>query len=176
VLIFAAVVALLLVVAIALVAVGGVVARLRVEPARQVFEQDEAVEFAAQALPDAITAELGYEDVRRLLRFHLDYLHELGVARSGGDLALGPGVRVVDPKDAVDYVLRRAALVDFYPRRAEVEEVIASQLAYFEAIGAVAEVEGPDLDALEAEQGTLGAPGEAGPGAIERPPPATGQP
>lgn len=158
VLIVAAAVAVLLVVAIALVAVGGVVARLRTEPPRQVFEADEALEFAAYALPDAMTAELGYDDVRRILRFHLDYLHSQGIARSAGDLALGPGIRVVEPGEAVAYVLRRAALVDFYPKRAEVEEVIAAQLAYFEAIGAVDEVDGPDLEALEAAQRELEGP------------------
>ncbi|MPY92811.1 MAG: hypothetical protein GEV08_07000 [Acidimicrobiia bacterium] len=151
-LILAAVVAVVLVVVIALVAVGGVVARLRTEPPRQVFEHDEALEFVAQALPDSTTAQLGYEDVQRILRFHLDYLYSKGVARSGGDLQLGPGVRVVDPQEAQAYVLRRAALVDFYPNRTHVVEVIASQLAYFEAIGAVSEVEGPDLEELEAEQ------------------------
>lgn len=151
-LVVVAILGLVLVVVIALVAVGGVVARLRTEPPRQVFEGEEALEFVAQALPDSVTAELSYDEVRRILRFHLDFLHSKGIARSGGDLALGPGIRVVDPGEAVAYVLRHAALVDLYPRRAQVEEVITAQLAYFEAIGAVAQVEGPDLDDLEEEQ------------------------
>jgi hypothetical protein len=52
---------------------------------------------------------------------------------------------VLDPDDGADYVLRRGAVVNFRPRRDHVLDVIAAQLAYFEAIGAMSEVEGPDL-------------------------------
>jgi hypothetical protein len=151
-LVVALVVGVVLVVVIALLAVGGVVGRLRVEPPRQVFEQDEALEFVAQALPDDLTAEMAYEDVQRIMRLHIDYLHEQGIARSGGDLQQAPGVTVVNPDDVVRYVQWRAGLASHYPSRRQVEEVIAGHLAYFEAIGAVAEVDGPDLEQLEVEQ------------------------
>ena len=39
---------------------GKVVGRLRVEPSRNVFEGDEALEFVAQALPSSLTAEMSY--------------------------------------------------------------------------------------------------------------------
>ena len=156
-LVVALVAGVVLVVVIALLTVGGVVGRLRVEPPRQVFEQDEALEFVAQALPDDLTAEMAYEDVQRIMRLHIDYLHEQGIARSGGDLQQAPGVTVVNPDDVVRYVQWRAGLASHYPSRRQVEEVIASHLAYFEAIGAVAEVDGPDLEQLEAEQRAIDA-------------------
>jgi len=133
------------VLAIALAAVGIVVKRLGPEPERQVFEGDQALGFVVEALPDDVTAELSYEDVQRILRLHLDFLHRRGVARSGGDLPEGDGPLVVELDDAVDDVLRRAANVRFHPERQHVVEVLNAQLAYFEAIGAMAEVVGPDL-------------------------------
>jgi hypothetical protein len=139
------VVGALTVVAIGLLTVGRVVRRLGPEPARQVFEGDEALSFVAAALPDDVTAQLSYDDVGRILRLHLDFLHRQGVARSGGDLPEGEGPLVVEFDDAVDYVLRRGEVVGFRPERRYVAEVVTAQLAYFEAIGAVSEVEGPDL-------------------------------
>ena len=133
------------VVAIALVAVGTAVGRLAPEPARQVFEHDEELDFVVEALPDDVTAQLSYEDVQRILRLHLDFLHRKGVARSGGDLPEGEGPIVVEMADGVDYVLQRGKLRKFTPAPDHVAAVITAQLAYFEAIGAMAEVEGPDL-------------------------------
>ena len=145
-----AVFGLVLVVVVALVAVQRVLLRLAVEPERNVFENDEAVEFVAQALPSAITAELSYEDLQRILRLHLDYLHREGVARSGGDLERGEGVKILQIQDGVAYVVERGALVEFCPAPDHVRQIIEAQLAYFEAIGAVSAVEEPDTK-LEAE-------------------------
>jgi hypothetical protein len=152
VLVLFAVVGLVAVVVIGLVAVGSAVGRLRVEPSRNIFEHDEALEFVAQALPAELTAELSYEEVQRILRLHLDHLHAEGVARSGGDLRAlerQPGPRVLDPEAGVRYVLDRAARVDYFPRPDAVRAVIEAQLAYFEAIGAVAVVQPPDLEEPE---------------------------
>ena len=91
-----------------------------------------------------MTAELSYAEVQRIMRFHLDYLHEQGVARSGGDLPVGPGPQVVESEDAVDYILRRAAVVDFFPRGEAVRLVVDAQLAYFEAIGTISPVTPPE--------------------------------
>lgn len=141
-----AVLGLVGVVIVALVAVGQVVGRLAPEPERQVFAHDEALAFVADALPDEVTATLSYDDVARIMRLNLDFLHAKGVARSGGDLTQSGGPVVVDPADAADAILERAARVGFRPARAHVEEVIAAQLAYFEAIGAVGEVVTPTID------------------------------
>ena len=146
-----AVVGAALVLVVALVAVGGVVGRLRTEPARNIFENDEALEFVAQALPDELTAELSYEELQRIMRLHLDYLHAQGVARSGGDLPAAGGPQVVGSDDAVRSILDRAALVDFYPKPDAVARVVDAQLAYFEAIGAISPVTEPELAELQEE-------------------------
>ena len=105
------VIGVVVVLAIAVLAVGTVVARLGPEPARQVFEHDEALAFVVEALPAELTAQLSFEDVGRILRLHLDFLHRQGVARSGGDLPAGEEAVVVEASEGVAYVLRRAALV-----------------------------------------------------------------
>ncbi|MFN0028105.1 MAG: hypothetical protein ACKV2O_13140 [Acidimicrobiales bacterium] len=133
----------LAVLVIAVIAVGTAVGRLGPEPARHVFEHDEALAFVVDALPDEITAVLSFEDVARILRLHLDFLHRRGVARSGGDLPDGEDPVVLDTDDGVRDVLRRGALVDFHPDPDHVSEVLAAQLAYFEAIGVLAEVAEP---------------------------------
>lgn len=139
------VIGIVLVVGIALLAVGTVVQRLGPEPERQVFEHDEALSFVAEALPGEVTAELSFEEVQRIMRLHLDFLHRKGVARSGGDLPEGDGPVVLELDDGAEFVLERAALRNFFPKRSHVLDVITAQLAYFEAIGAMSEVEGPDL-------------------------------
>ena len=133
-----------LVLGVAIVAVGGVVQRLGPEPQRQVFDHREALDFVVEALPGDVTAELSYEDVQRILRLHLDFLHRRGISRSGGDLPDRDDPVVVGLEDGVAYVLARGELVQFRPQRDHVAEVITAQLAYFEAIGALSEVEGPE--------------------------------
>lgn len=140
-----AVVGVVLVVGIALLAVGSAVRRLGPEPERQVFTSDEALGFVAEALPESVTAELSFEDVQRIMRLHLDFLHRRGVSRSGGDLPDGDGPVVLEIEDGATFVIERAALVGFRPAREHVVDVITAQLAYFEAIGAMSMVEGPDL-------------------------------
>ena len=163
-----AVVGAVVVVVVGLVAVGGAVGRLRIEPPRNVFEHDEALEFVAQALPAELTAELSYEEVQRIMRLHLDYLHAEGVARSGGDLpSSGRARRSSTPRTRVRYVLRRAALVDFFPKADAVRRVVDAQLAYFEAIGAIAPVTEPELAELQ-DPAARDAP--AGGAAVEPPP------
>ncbi|MFN0091936.1 MAG: hypothetical protein ACKVWR_16975 [Acidimicrobiales bacterium] len=162
----AAVVGLLAVCVVALVALGQVAARLEAEPARQVFEGEEALEFVAEALPAELTAELSYDDARSIIRLHLDWLHARGVARSGGDLAAPAGPLVLDEEDGVRYILRRLGWARSELNEAQVRAVMAAQLAYFEAIGAAAEVVEPDLDAVldEAPNGEGAGPRELGPG------------
>jgi hypothetical protein len=58
---------------IAAVAVGSVTGRLARSPRRSVYDLDEAVVFVSERLPDELTAELSYDDVRAVLGFHCDY-------------------------------------------------------------------------------------------------------
>lgn len=89
------------------------------------FEVDEAVEFVARALPDDVSSQLSYEDVEALLGWHLVHL-----AGRGG------GVDIAD-EDAVADLVRRAEADGRDITAAQVRSVLAAEVAYLEAVGAV---------------------------------------
>ncbi len=68
------------VVVIALVAVGRVTFSLAEIPRQSSYELQAAVEFVADNLPGEVTAQISYEDVQEVLELHLDYLEAKGVA------------------------------------------------------------------------------------------------
>ena len=156
-----AVIGVVLVAVVGLLALGSVTRRLAAEPGRGVFEGDEALAFVAEALPSWDTAELSYDEVARIMRLHLDVLHARGVARSGGDLDLDGGPVVLDPDTVVAEIVTRAGRVAFFPDPAHVADVVAAQLAYFEAIGVVDPVLEPELaDLADLDRPTGGTEGD----------------
>ncbi|MGY6499934.1 MAG: hypothetical protein ACXIVQ_03410 [Acidimicrobiales bacterium] len=136
----------ILVFVIAALAVGRVTAHLVAAPSRAVYDADQALEFVAEALPSSVTSQLSYDDVRLVMRLFHDHLHDRGVATTAGDdPRLGARSQIVDPDDATDYVVWRAALHDIVLDRAHVDAIIEAQMEYFAAIGVVGEmVDGPD--------------------------------
>jgi hypothetical protein len=124
------------VVVIGLVALGRLTYRLEEEPPTSVYDLEEAVEFVADRLPDQITAELSYDDVRTLLLWHLDYLEDRGVARESGDnVTSGPLVAAED--DALAYVLGKATDAGMTLDDTWVVQVLDASNDYLEAIGAI---------------------------------------
>lgn len=126
------------VLAIAAVAVGRAARRLAAQEPASLFEFDEAVEFVATALPDDLSARLGYGDVRSIVAAHLAVLGRREAA--GGDLVF------VD--EAMPALV--AAEPDVRARNlstAEVEAVLVAEVEYLEAVGAVGdEAESPTED------------------------------
>jgi hypothetical protein len=152
------IVAAVAVVCIALVAVGRVTLTLAEQPRRSYYDIDEAVEFVGDELPEHVTAELSYDDVRALLRWHLDYLEAKGVAFGPGeepdeDAAQarqpqpeGVDVEPVDPErgplvadddEALAYLLGKVAESDLDIDDVAVVEVLVAERRYLEAIGAI---------------------------------------
>lgn len=131
------------VVVIGLVTLGRLTARLEDAPPTSVYEVAEAVEYVADRLPDELTAQLSFDDVRDLLLWHLDYLEDRGVARDSGDATVsGPLVAADD--DGVAYVLGKATDAGMEIPDTWVVQVLDASTAYLVAIGAIAgEVPGP---------------------------------
>jgi len=129
---------------VAAVAVGRVTHALANDSERAVFDVEQSTEFVAQALPDAVTAELSYDDLTTILKLFHDYLHERGVATTAGEDASHPDAHIVDPVEGVDHVMTRTKLAGVEYARRDVEAVVAAQLEYFAAIGVI----GEPLDAL----------------------------
>jgi hypothetical protein len=125
------------VIIIGLVSVGGVTARLAAAPPRSLFDLDEAVEFVAGHVPDDVTAELSYDDVRALLGWHLEYLEARGLSAEGVAEGAVDLPVVTGDDEGVAHVLGRAAENGLEVDDVAVVEVIEAEGTYLRAIGAL---------------------------------------
>lgn len=141
---------------IAAATVGSVTGRLARSPRRSVYDLDEAVEFVAAGLPDELTAELSFDDVRAVLGFHCDYLADKGLASTRTADEIGTGLVVVPDDEPIAYVIGRLEA----DGRAVPDDAVATVLdverGYYEAIGAIGpRVVGPPDPETEAAGSTL---------------------
>ena len=140
VLIFASVIAAASVFVIAAVTIGREARRLDSVAPRAVYELEQATQFVADRLPSAAQARLTYAELRKLLVFHMRWLHDRGLQPEG----------VVDRRqDIVDEVVIDEQTVAAYllgaaeQNRIEILEdvdvvhVVQAHLEYFNAIGAI---------------------------------------
>lgn len=130
----------LAVVAIALVAVGGGVAKTAAMPDQVVYDVMESIDFCAEALPDDVTATLSYDDLRRILRLHLEWIQAYHFTPDGHP----EGPIVFNSDDALSYVMERAAVTGLPISADHAKQVIDAHLAYFQFVGAV-HIEDPEL-------------------------------
>lgn len=137
-----ALVAALVVVVIALVAVGAVTNRLARQPPKSIFDLEEAVDVVADRLPAETAGSISYDDVRCLLLWQLDYLEGKGVAGESDqaleDLPSGP--LVADDDEATAYVLGQAIAEGMDIDDVAVAEVLDAGMAYLREIGAIGAV------------------------------------
>lgn len=140
------VLAALLVIVIALVAIGRESFTMGAQPKQAHFDLDEAVTYVADRLPDEVTAVLRYDDVRSILRWHLEYLRDRGVPVRRDQVGGGPVV--VEDDEGIAWVLGRADEAGLEVTDAEVAIVLGVELAYFRAIGAIGG-EAPGLPPVE---------------------------
>ncbi|MEN9648061.1 MAG: hypothetical protein RLZ17_97 [Actinomycetota bacterium] len=140
VLIFASVIAAALVFAIAAVTIGREARRLDSVAPRAIYELEQATQFVADRLPSDTQARLTYAELRKLLVFHMRWLHDRGLQPEG----------VIDRRqDIVDEVVIDEQTVAAYllgaaeQNRIEILEdvdvvhVVQAHLEYFSAIGAI---------------------------------------
>ncbi|MEO5679997.1 MAG: hypothetical protein ABIS47_10045 [Acidimicrobiales bacterium] len=125
-----------LVMAVAAGAIGREARRLDALPPRAVFDLEEAVVWVADHLPDDVTAQLSYAEVRQILDLSLDHLRSLGLAGSTTGERV-EGEVVVDEAAAVAAVLDQAGRAGMDVSPHQVQAVLAAQLAYLQAISAV---------------------------------------
>lgn len=130
----------LLVIAIALVAVGGGVAKTASMPDQVVYDVMESIDFCAEALPDEVTSTLSYDDLRRALRLHLEWIQAYHFTPDGDP----EGPIVFNSDDALSYVMERSAVTRLPISADQARQVIDAHLAYFQFMGAV-HIEKPEL-------------------------------
>ena len=140
VLIVASIIAALLVFAIAAVIIGREARRLDSVAPRAVYELEQATQFVADNLPSETQARLTFAELRKLLVFHMRWLHNKGLQPAG----------VVDRRqDIVDEVVideqtLTAYLLDAAEKNnieilddVDAVYVVKAHLKYFDAIGAI---------------------------------------
>ncbi|MFM7258121.1 MAG: hypothetical protein ACKO1E_05975 [Acidimicrobiaceae bacterium] len=140
VLIVASIIAALLVFAIAAVIIGREARRLDSVAPRAVYELEQATQFVADNLPSETQARLTFAELRKLLVFHMRWLHDKGLQPAG----------VVDRRqDIVDEVVideqtLTAYLLDAAEKNnieilddVDAVYVVKAHLKYFDAIGAI---------------------------------------
>ena len=140
VLIVASIIAALLVFVIAAVIIGREARRLDSVAPRAVYELEQATQFVADNLPSETQARLTFAELRKLLVFHMRWLHDKGLQPAG----------VVDrQQDIVDeVVIDEQSLTAYLLDAAEKNNieilddvdavyVVKAHLKYFDAIGAI---------------------------------------
>ena len=140
VLVVASIIAALLVFAIAAVIIGREARRLDSVAPRAVYELEQATQFVADNLPSDTQARLTFAELRKLLVFHMRWLHDKGLQPAG----------VVDRRqDIVDEVVideqtLTAYLLDAAEKNnieilddVDAVYVVKAHLKYFDAIGAI---------------------------------------
>jgi hypothetical protein len=138
------VVVLVLVVAIsfvvAAVVIGREARRLGAQRKRPIYRLEDAVEHVADQLPFEVAAQLTHEDVRTLLRWHLNALQ----FEDGAILAVADDpdtdLLVVSDVDAVAALARRARAELPEVTMPQIRAVVACHLDYLVAIGAIDDV------------------------------------
>ncbi len=140
VLIIASIVAALLVFAIAAVIIGREARRLDSVAPRAVYELEQATQFVADNLPSETQARLTFAELRKLLVFHMRWLHDKGLQPAG----------VVDRRQDIvnEVVIDEQSLTAYLLDAAEKNNieilddvdavyVVKAHLKYFDAIGAI---------------------------------------
>ncbi len=126
-------VAAVAVVAIGLLSVGWAVGKTSTMPDQIVIEAEEAIEFCAEALPVEVTSVLSYDELRRALRLHLEWIQFYHWAPEGDH----DGPILFEEFDALDYVMERAETVGLDISRDHARAVIEAQSSYLQVVGAI---------------------------------------
>ena len=126
-------IAVVLVVVIGLVFIGDAVGKTSSMPDPIVVDVHEAIDFCAEALPDDVTATLTFDELRRLLRLHLEWIQAYHWAPEG----TGDGPILFEEFDALDYVLERMAAIRLEVPRDHVAKVIDVHSSYLQVMGAI---------------------------------------
>ena len=140
VLIVASIIAAVLVFAIAAVIIGREARRLDGVAPRAVYELEQATQFVADNLPSETQARLTFAELRKLLVFHMRWLHDKGLQPAG----------VVDRQQDIvnEVVIDEQSLTAYLLDAAEKNNieilddvdavyVVKAHLKYFDAIGAI---------------------------------------
>lgn len=159
-------VAALTVVIVALLAVGWAVGKTTAMPDQIVVDAHEAIEFCAEALPVEVTSVVSYDELRRMVRLHLEWIQAYHWAPDGAS----DGPIVFEEHDPLEYMIERARVVGLDVAAEHLAAVIEAHSAYLQVMGAIHLDDPVAVEADLAQLPLLEAP--ARPSAIEGAPPS----
>ena len=164
------IVAVVLVAVIALVAVGREAFTMASQPKQALFDVDEAVDHIADSIPDEVSARISYDDVRALVRFHLEHVAAAGAPSERWNAGRSRLV-IVDDEEGAEVLMARAIETGLDLTPDDVAAVLGLELDYFRAIGAVGPAVPEPLELLAADEamGELIAAAEDGEGGVDTP-------
>ncbi len=140
----------LLVIGIALIAVGSAVGRLRGTLRPAVLEVDDAADWIAERLPAEAAGQLTLDDVVSVVGWYLEVFDEAGLVTEHGqelgDAATGDGDRTAPLDGILEHVVARAL-----DRREPLDAVAVAMVAellgtYLREVGAFGEQAGPPTE------------------------------
>ena len=135
-----------MVLAIAVVALGVAVGRLEHETSPAVYELEGAVGYIADNLQEEVTARVSYDDVRTVVRWHLDWFATVGLSTEYGeelgDEAVADGERAVAADEAAVQAVVARSISEGGPEAVDIVCILDLQMRYLAKIGAV----GPRAD------------------------------
>lgn len=155
------VIAALVVFAIAAAAVGTVTQRLAVEHPATVFSVEEAVLVIGDDLEEERSARLSYEDVRRVVRWFVDYL-DANELTDEEEYDAGEALIVIDDDGVLGYLQDRAA-GDEVLGPDDVVAVHDGLVRYVEQIGAVGGQVIDPVEPVEPDAGSAATSGDEPP-------------
>ncbi len=126
-------VAAVLVTVIGLLFVGWGVGKTREAPPQITIDIHDAIDFCSEALPDEVTAQLSYEDLRRLMRYHLEWVQFYHWTPDTSD----EQPVFYEQLDAADYVAERADFYHLDVDRDQIEAVVRANDAFLQFSGAI---------------------------------------
>jgi hypothetical protein len=136
-------VAAVLVVVIGLVFVGWAVGKTNEMPDQIVIDAHEAISFCAEALPIEVTSIITYEDLRKILRLHLEWIQAFDFAPETADAETTnaetreDGPIVFEEFDAVDYIIERSEVNRLNFERDHIAAVVEAHSSYLQVMGAI---------------------------------------
>jgi hypothetical protein len=133
VIVAAIVISCLIGVCLALLIVGAAVGKTRKMPSQIVIDAHEEIEFCAQALPDEVTAQISYDDLRRILRHHIEWIQAYHWTPEGSST----NPIVFQKMDPLPYILERTDITGLNASPEIVKAVIEAHSEYLIAKGAL---------------------------------------
>ena len=122
--------------AIASIVIGRETFRLEHVAPKPTFDIDKATTWIGDNLPDEVTAQISYDDVRSILTWSLEFFKTKGVQANGVDRVISSPV-VIGSAETVDWVMLRAAANGSTISPVEIHAVLDAQFKYLDVIGAV---------------------------------------